>query len=108
MIKGSKDLILVCWTAGWGHTKYRGEAAAVLHDVDIKMISDLECAKTGIGGWFNPKYHTCAGDLKGKKDSCQGDSGGPIICAEDGRPVVRGITSFGYKCAQKERFESFD
>ena len=93
------DCNLVCWTAGWGHTEYGGRPSPVLHDVDIKMVSDDECKKSSVGEYFDPLYHTCAGDLTGKKDSCQGDSGGPIICAENGKPVIRGITSFGVECA---------
>jgi len=42
----------------------------------------------------------CAGYLEGGKDGCQGDSGGPFICAEDGRPVLRGVTSWGWGCAE--------
>ena len=63
------------------------------------MVSDAECKKSSVGKYFDPLFHTCAGDLTGKKDSCQGDSGGPIICAENGKPVIRGITSFGIECA---------
>ena len=32
---------------------------------------------------------------KGIVDTCQGDSGGPLSCAEDGRFVLRGVTSWG-------------
>ena len=34
------------------------------------------------------------------KDGCQGDSGGPLICAVDGQPILTGITSWGYGCAE--------
>ena len=33
-------------------------------------------------------------------DSCLGDSGGPLICAEDGKPVLYGVTSWGFGCAK--------
>ena len=42
----------------------------------------------------------CAGHVEGGKDACQGDSGGPLICAENGKPVLRGITSAGIGCAK--------
>jgi len=42
----------------------------------------------------------CAGWLEGGKDACTGDSGGPLICAENDRPVLRGITSWGLGCAE--------
>ena len=44
----------------------------------------------------------CAGQPKGGKDSCQGDSGGPFVCADDNKPVLVGITSWGFGCAEKE------
>ena len=82
---------------------FQGEASDVLHDVDIKIISDEQCSAppSAVRGFFDSKVHTCAGSWDGGRDSCQGDSGGPLICAEKGKPVLRGITSMGYKCAEK-------
>ena len=82
---------------------FEGKESDVLHDVDIKIISDEQCstAPSAVRGFFDPDVHTCAGSWDGGRDSCQGDSGGPLICAEKGRPVLRGITSMGYKCAAK-------
>ena len=42
----------------------------------------------------------CAGHVEGGKDACQGDSGGPLICAENGKPVLYGITSWGHGCGR--------
>ena len=82
---------------------FQGKASDVLHDVDIKIISDDQCSTppSAVRGFFDSKVHTCAGSWDGGRDSCQGDSGGPLICAEKGKPVLRGITSMGYKCAAK-------
>ena len=44
----------------------------------------------------------CAGQKQGGKDSCQGDSGGPFVCVDDNKPVLVGITSWGFGCAEKK------
>ena len=43
----------------------------------------------------------CAGLEEGGKDACVGDSGGPLICIDNGKPVLYGITSWGKGCAQE-------
>ena len=43
----------------------------------------------------------CAGYLgEGEKDACQGDSGGPFVCNINGKAIITGVVSWGYKCAE--------
>ncbi|XP_044727735.1 plasma kallikrein-like [Chrysoperla carnea] len=45
----------------------------------------------------------CAGYIKGTIDSCQGDSGGPLqIMGQNNRMILKGITSFGWGCAEED------
>ena len=45
----------------------------------------------------------CAGYENGYRDSCSGDSGGPLVSIRDGVPVLVGVTSWGVKCAEKQK-----
>lgn len=89
-----------CWAAGWGRMAWKGKVANILQEVDLPLISDSVCAKTNNERYFKPEVMFCAGWLEGGKDACTGDSGGPLICAENDRPVLRGITSWGLGCAE--------
>lgn len=54
-----------------------------------------------MGGMFDPDAEFCAGEMAGGKDSCTGDSGGPLICINDqNEPVLYGVVSWGFGCAQ--------
>merc|ERR1712130_1004432 len=77
-----------------------------LKELEIKTIATDECMDVHSYGRFsNFKVYEesmlCAGYMAGGKDSCVGDSGGPMICVEDNRPVLRGVVSWGYKCAAR-------
>ena len=67
----------------------------MLHEVDLRIISDDTCRNTQNLDGFVKDIMFCAGHLEGFKDGCQGDSGGPLICAEKGEPILYGITSWG-------------
>ena len=45
----------------------------------------------------------CAGYENGYRDSCSGDSGGPLVSIRNGVPVLVGVTSWGVRCAEKQK-----
>ncbi|XP_078514486.1 enteropeptidase [Lissotriton helveticus] len=91
-----------CSIAGWGTTEYQGAVAYTLQEAVIPLISNENCQQQ------MPEYNItanmiCGGYEEGGVDTCQGDSGGPMICEQNSRWVLAGVTSFGYRCAQPSR-----
>lgn len=83
---------------GWGTTTEGGNAATILREVTVPIVSNAEC---------NASYGNitagmvCAGLTQGGKDSCQGDSGGPLIVQTgSGSWKLAGVVSFGNGCAR--------
>jgi len=91
-----------CSITGWGTLKTMGTVPDVLQQADVTLLPDSICelnysyTKQVITGSM-----LCASgsSAKGIVDTCQGDSGGPLSCHEDGRYVLRGVTSWGQGCA---------
>jgi len=93
----------ICWAAGWGlvNSPWGKSMPQELQEVDLQIYSNEECEKTQNSGYLRRAEHLCAGWPQGGKDGCQGDSGGPLICAdEESQPVVVGVTSWGFGCAE--------
>ncbi|XP_050721592.1 proclotting enzyme-like [Eriocheir sinensis] len=87
---------------GWGTLKYGGDLATVLQKVELRVWSNRECQTAWRGAFNDPSFTLLASQLCASnpgKDTCSGDSGGPLQIKVDGRWVVVGITSYGYKCA---------
>mmetsp|Transcript_10432 Transcript_10432/g.33008 ORF Transcript_10432/g.33008 Transcript_10432/m.33008 type:complete len:324 (+) Transcript_10432:58-1029(+) len=101
--------------AGWG-ALYSGKfnpflgpiAPGKLHEAEVETFDTNECDALlcgFLGGLLGCPYHDgpelCAGNLLGGVDACAGDSGGPLFhMREDGVPILVGITSWGYGCAE--------
>ncbi|KAM4808216.1 acrosin-like [Rhinophrynus dorsalis] len=94
-----------CYISGWGLTKEDAqEAADVLQEAKVNMISPGQCNSTY---WYNGavgEYNLCAGYPQGGVDSCQGDSGGPLMCKRKTETLysVVGVASWGAGCAQAQ------
>uniref|UniRef100_A0A194AKC8 Putative trypsin-3 n=1 Tax=Pinctada fucata TaxID=50426 RepID=A0A194AKC8_PINFU len=86
-----------CTTTGWGTLQSGGSLSDVLMEVEVPIVGRTEC-NNAYGGDITNRM-ICAG--KGGKDACQGDSGGPLVCLNnDSAWELKGITSWGYGCAQ--------
>ena len=94
--------------AGWGAIEFLHDSQAVLHEVDLKIVSEDECERQYVGtydyshqfpgGFQDTKL--CAKSADGSpKDACTGDSGGPLTYrGSDGRYQLVGVVSTGVGC----------
>ena len=92
-----------CYVAGWGTLESGGNSPDELNSVNVELYDDSVCANDQSYGpnEFLGELEICAGKFEGGKDSCQGDSGGPLICLQGGQPVLTGVVSWGYGCADQ-------
>ncbi len=90
--------------SGWGQTE-RGNTSKVLLNVNVPIISNLDCADKYKGKFdIHKKAHLCAGYEAGIKDACYGDSGGPLITrAGPTGYLLVGVVSFGDGCGKSGR-----
>ena len=92
-------------TMGWGSTESSPLFPGVLHEVDLPVISDVDCEAAGAPGSpyapdFDGTSMLCAGYPSGGHDTCQGDSGGPLVVPDNvGGWLHIGIVSWGTGCA---------
>ncbi|XP_029435069.1 transmembrane protease serine 3 [Rhinatrema bivittatum] len=93
----------LCWITGWGATEEGGDSSQVMAYAGIPLISNKVCnAKSVYGGMISPSM-LCAGYLEGGVDTCQGDSGGPLACEDQTVWKLTGATSWGLRCAEKNK-----
>ena len=64
--------------AGWGLTSQDGSLSNVLRSVDLKLLTNAQCAEQLYQNHFpvHPSSICAIGD---RKDACRGDSGGPLF-----------------------------
>jgi secreted trypsin-like serine protease len=89
---------------GWGSTTASPEGTFpdALRQTEIDIEPDSACSAV-YGDGFDAASMLCAGVPQGGHDTCQGDSGGPLVAgADQGTPVVVGLTSFGGTCGQPD------
>ena len=113
-----------CFTSGWGVLEFGGLFQTQKHKfhaiicctyngffwisgsispdtcqyVQVPAVTNADCNKAYGGGITESMI--CAGYPEGGKDACQGDSGGPFVCNNNGKAIIAGVVSWGYKCAE--------
>ncbi|XP_047468964.1 uncharacterized protein LOC125025097 [Penaeus chinensis] len=94
----------VCTVSGWGRTSSNDLVSTILHNVEVEVLPQVECAQTysSAGDIFTTDYPEgftdtllCAGKLA---DVCRGDSGGPLVLTEFRTMHTVGVVSTGYGC----------
>lgn len=89
---------------GWGALTQGGSGPNVMHEVDVPLVSNATCnAPAAYDGRITDNM-LCAGFPQGGRDSCQGDSGGPIVSSAAGADFQVGIVSWGFGCAQPDKY----
>jgi len=83
---------VIAVASGWGRTSDQSNGVANnLQYVDLKVISNPECAKT-YGNAIVTSSNICVATPNGRS-TCNGDSGGPLVVKTD--KIQIGLTSFG-------------
>ncbi|MEM6667152.1 MAG: serine protease, partial [Pseudomonadota bacterium] len=90
--------------SGWG-VDGTGEIQRMLQRVDVKVVSRNDCNDADSYDGAITQRMICLGLEEGGQDSCQGDSGGPAITrVQNDAQVLFGVVSWGFGCAEPERF----
>ena len=86
---------------GWGVTSVDGEGSDVLLQVDMPLISNIDCQTTNTNEITDRMICADGTHQNPVGDTCQGDSGGPLFAyIEAARAGLQtGIVSFGEDCA---------
>ncbi|XP_068107101.1 coagulation factor IX [Hyperolius riggenbachi] len=90
------------WVTGWGHIVYKGLPSITLQKLAVPFIDRATCKKSS--RFYVSTSMFCAGFADQAKDACQGDSGGPHVSEFRNVWYLTGITSWGDKCAQKDKY----
>jgi secreted trypsin-like serine protease len=88
--------------SGWGETDPTSSAAS--DQLQAATVDVLAGPGDGVCGQYGSIYlaavQICAGEPLGGVDACAGDSGGPLTAFIDGQPILAGISSTGFECAE--------
>lgn len=90
--------------SGWGEVDPAVLVASdALQAATVEVLaSPSEPTCGAYGALYLPSDQVCAGAAAGGVDACEGDSGGPLTVYVNGEPLLAGIASTGFGCAQAD------
>ncbi|OCT67735.1 coagulation factor IX [Xenopus laevis] len=88
--------------SGWGDLRYNGRSAIILQKLAVPFVNRAACKRSSRFSVYANMF--CAGYADEAKDTCEGDSGGPHVTQHKDLWFLTGITSWGEKCAQKDKY----
>ena len=99
---------VLCWTGGYGSLRSQSQSElrtfSNVREVEVKIMADKYCRRSALSSsGFIWNEHFCADFLrKDPAKACSGDLGGALICVEDNRPIIFGVTSLADKCGLED------
>ena len=86
-------LLFLSFYLGWGRINGQtNQAAYELQQTSLPIVDQNTCHQKN-GYYVHENSMVCAG--ASGSSVCNGDSGGPLVCEENGKWVLRGVTSWG-------------
>lgn len=84
----------VATVSGWGSVNNPGTGPTMLRWVNVRVISNEECARVfRVAGTINPAV-ICTRGITGVQGPCDYDSGGPLTITEGGVSTLIGVVAF--------------
>jgi hypothetical protein len=87
-------------TIGWGDTEVLPQTTR-LQEVEVPIVHNDSCNAEYSGGITSGMI--CAGLRDGGQGPCQHDHGGPLLSWSDSEPMVVGIASWSWGCAEPRK-----
>ncbi|MEM9459124.1 MAG: trypsin-like serine protease [Myxococcota bacterium] len=87
--------------SGWGTLSSGGSQPNTLQSVIVPIISDEDADAAYADVAITPDQIGAGFLGVGGRDSCQGDSGGPLVVNSPDGPLLAGVVSWGFGCADR-------
>ena len=85
-----------CFVSGWGELELEENSSDALQWFQVPAFTHEACTQS-YGNARISEDIICAHRAKKGNNSWPGKSGGPLVCLNESRAILTGITSFGYE-----------